>query len=122
MAGNSRILKSASALRSYIREMNLPSIRENSKLIAQFILTALFFGLGIWFLKHERAELAEVKATLVSSQWTWVLLGIGVTVLYIILQGLMYVGAFLSIHCQVKLKDTVELFQLAMSSDEFAHF
>ena len=63
-------------INNLFREKSIPFIRENSKLIAQFFLTALFFGLGIWFLKHERAELAEVKSTLLTSQWHWLFLGI----------------------------------------------
>jgi phosphatidylglycerol lysyltransferase len=95
---------------SLFKEKSIPFIRENSKLIAQFFLTALFFALGIWFLKHERAELAEVKSTLLTSQWQWVFLGIFVTCIYIALQGLMYVSSFRSIQCKVKLRDTIGLF------------
>jgi phosphatidylglycerol lysyltransferase len=96
--------------KNLFHEKSIPFIRENSKLIAQFLLTLLFFGLGIWFLKHERAELADVKTTLFHSQWVWVLLGIAVTILYISLQGLMYVISFAAIQCKVLLKDTIELF------------
>ncbi len=95
---------------SLFKEKSIPFVRENSKLIAQFFLTALFFALGIWFLKHERAELVEVKTTLLTSQWEWVVLGIIVTGLYIALQGLMYVASFSSIQCKVSLRDTISLF------------
>ncbi len=95
---------------SLFKEKSIPFVRENSKLIAQFFLTALFFALGIWFLKHERAELVEVKTTLLTSQWEWVVLGIIVTGLYIALQGLMYVASFSSIQCKVRLRDTISLF------------
>ncbi len=95
---------------SLFKEKSLPFVRENSKLIAQFFLTALFFALGIWFLKHERAELVEVKSTLLTSQWQWVVMGIFLTGLYIVLQGLMYVASFTSIQCKVKLRDTISLF------------
>jgi len=95
---------------SLFKEKSLPFVRENSKLIAQFFLTALFFALGIWFLKHERAELVEVKSTLLTSQWQWVVLGIFVTGIYITLQGLLYVSSFKSIQCNVKLSDTIGLF------------
>jgi phosphatidylglycerol lysyltransferase len=90
--------------------IKLPFLRENSKLIVQFILTLLFMGLGIWFLKHERAELTEVRSTLAYAKWTWVLLGICVTAFYLLLQGLMYLSAFHSIQCKVSLLDMVILF------------
>jgi phosphatidylglycerol lysyltransferase len=96
--------------RNYSLEKGLPFLRENGKLIAQFILTVLFMGLGIWFLKHEKAELSEVKSTLVYAQWTWVVLGIGVTAFYLLLQAYMYLSAFYSIQCKVRLTDMVVLF------------
>lgn len=97
-------------IQDFSLEKKMPFLRENSKLIAQFILTALFIGMGIWFLKHEKAELAEVKTTLAQAQWTWVMLGIGVTAFYLLLQGLMYLSAFHSIRCKVNLMDMVILF------------
>jgi phosphatidylglycerol lysyltransferase len=104
------ITRAKSFFYSLFKEKSIPFVRENSKLIAQFFLTALFFALGIWFLKHERAELAEVKSTLLASQWQWIILGIFITAVYITLQGLMYVSSFSSIQCKVKLTDTIALF------------
>jgi phosphatidylglycerol lysyltransferase len=104
------ITKAKDFIQNLFKEKSIPFIRENSKLIAQFFLTALFFALGIWFLKHERAELVQVKLTLLTSQWNWLLCGVAVTALYIILQGLMYVSSFSSIQCKVSLRDTVNLF------------
>jgi phosphatidylglycerol lysyltransferase len=95
---------------SFSRLKRMPFLRENGKLIVQFILTLLFMGLGIWFLKHERAELAEVKSTIAYARWTWVVLGICVTFFYVLLQGLMYLTAFHSIQCKVSLRDMVYLF------------
>jgi phosphatidylglycerol lysyltransferase len=104
------ISKTAVWFNNQIREKSIPFIRENSKLIAQFVLTVLFIGLGIWFLKHERAELAQVKNTLLASRIAWLLLGIGVTFLYLVLQGLMYVNSFRSIQCRIGLNDSLVLF------------
>jgi phosphatidylglycerol lysyltransferase len=91
-------------------EKRLPFIRENGKVIMQFVITALFMGMGIWFLKHEKAELTEVRSTLSYAQLTWVILGIGVTAIYLFLQGLMYLSAFHSVQCRVKLSDMIILF------------
>jgi phosphatidylglycerol lysyltransferase len=104
------IFNTGLSVKNRLHEKSIPFIRENSKIIAQFILTALFFSLGIWFIKHEQPELSEVKETLLTSQWKWLLLGIAVTVLYIFLQGLMYVSSFNSIQCKVSLRDTTGLF------------
>ena len=89
---------------------SLSFIKENGKLIAQFILMAFFIGLGIWFIKHEQAELHKVRLILGSSRLLWVLAGIGLTVFYIISQGLMYVFAFRSVQCNVGLGETIVLF------------
>jgi hypothetical protein len=74
-----------------------PFLRENGKIIAQFILTVFFISLGIWFIKHESAELVEVKNVLISARWQWLIVGIIITTIYILLQGQMYVFAFASV-------------------------
>src|SRR5512147_2750026 len=86
------------------------SISPNSKVLTRFLLTVLFLGMGIWFLGHEKAELADVKITLKNAQVLWVLTGIAVTTLYIFLQGLMYVFSFATIGCTVRISDTIILF------------
>ncbi len=73
---------------------------ENKKIIAQFILTLFFFAIGIWFIKHEGAELVEVKKVLISAKWQLVLIGFGLTAIYILTQGQMYVFAFASVRIQ----------------------
>ena len=69
-------------------------VLENRKLIAQFILTFLFIAIGIWFIKHERSELREVKLVLFDSQWQYITAGLGLTIFYLIAQGTMYRFAF----------------------------
>jgi len=93
-----------------LKERSVSFIRENGKLVGQFILTLFFIILGIWFLKHEQAELSDVKNTLISSKWQLVLLGLVVTGIYIILQGLMYITSFASVHCKVSLRSATILF------------
>jgi len=93
-----------------VKERSVSFIRENGKLVGQFILTLFFIILGIWFLKHEQAELSDVKNTLISSKWQLVLLGLIVTGIYIIFQGLMYVTSFAAVHCKVSLRSATILF------------
>jgi phosphatidylglycerol lysyltransferase len=93
-----------------LREHVNPFLRENRKIIAQSTFTLLFIGLGIWFIKHERAELVDVKNALVAAKWQWMLAGIGITFLYILLQGLMYVFSFASVRIKVSLFDSTILF------------
>jgi phosphatidylglycerol lysyltransferase len=103
--------KSQSLTFSYfIKERSIPFIVENRKIIAQFIFTFLFLGLGIWFIKHGKAEIYEVKNVLSFSSASWISVGIALTVVYVLLMGLMYVFAFKSIGCKVRIKDTSLLF------------
>jgi phosphatidylglycerol lysyltransferase len=87
-----------------------PFLQENAKIIAQFIFTLFFFAIGIWFISHERTELAEVENALASASWQWVLIGIALTVIYILLQGLMYVFSFAAVHKRVSFADSTTLF------------
>ena len=83
---------------------------ENKKLIGQFILTVFFVFLGIWFIKHEHDELVDVKRILITAKWQFVVIGLVVTFIYILLQGLMYVTSFASVNCKVSLKSSTILF------------
>jgi phosphatidylglycerol lysyltransferase len=94
----------------FFKEHSLPFIRENGKLIAQFILTLFFIGIAIWFVKHEKGELQQVRHVLTTARWQVVLIGTGLTAFYILLQGLMYKSAFASVHCKVPLGTTIMLF------------
>lgn len=93
-----------------IQDKGLTFLRENGKIIIQFIFTMFFIALGIWFFHHERTELEEVKQTLISSSLLWVVLGITITVIYISLHGFMYQAAFRSIGAKLQLSRGIELF------------
>ena len=94
----------------FIKDRSLPFIRENSKLLAQAIFTIFSIGIGIWFINHEHTELAEVKRVLFNADWKFVLAGILLTVVYILLQGLMYTASFASIRHRISLLSAVVLF------------
>ena len=94
----------------FMKEQSLPFILENSKLLAQAIFTILSIGIGIWFIKNEHTELAEVNRIIFTANWRFVLLGILLTFGYIILQGLMYVASFSAIRHRISLVSAVILF------------
>jgi phosphatidylglycerol lysyltransferase len=94
----------------WLNKQSLQFLFENSKLLAQAILTILSIGIGIWFINHERTELVEVKHVMLSADWKLVCLGILITVGYIVLQGLMYVASFSSIRQPISLVSAVLLF------------
>jgi phosphatidylglycerol lysyltransferase len=94
----------------WFRKQSLEFLFENSKLLAQAILTIFSIGIGIWFIYHEHTELAGVKQVLFSADLRLVLVGIVLTISYIVLQGLMYVASFASIRCKVPLLSAIVLF------------
>jgi Uncharacterized conserved protein len=86
-----------------IAKMRLLYVRDNSKVILQFLIAALFLGVGFWFFKHEGSELLNVKQILVQSRLLWVCLGIVMTFIYVILQGYAYKLSFAMVRRKVSL-------------------
>jgi phosphatidylglycerol lysyltransferase len=92
------------------KERAAPFLSENKKLIVRFIFTLFFIAIGIWFVKHERSELGDVKSALTAAKWQWVMIGIVITAIHILLQGQMYVYSFASLRKKVSLFDSTVLF------------
>jgi len=89
---------------------NLNPVRENSKLVFRFLLAVLLIAIGAWLYKHEQPELGEIKHVILASRLTYISLGLIVTIIYIILQGLMYKMAFATVNKSVNLGTSVLLF------------
>ncbi len=85
-------------------------VRENRKMIAQFSLTFLFIAIGTWFFKHEQSELQQVGHVLITSQWQYIMLGIGLTVIYLLAQGSMYKFAFAAVGISIPIVPATLLF------------
>jgi phosphatidylglycerol lysyltransferase len=105
-----KIRQSFSLMAQFVKERSFPFFVENSKLLAQAILTIFSIGIGIWFINHEHTQLIEVKRLLVNADWKFVVAGIVVTIIYILLQGLMYVASFAAIRHRIPLTSAVVLF------------
>lgn len=78
-------------------------VGRNSKLTLQFLLAILFISVGLWFFKHQGAELIDVKAVIARASWVWVILGITATFIYIVLQGYAYKHSFAMVQHTVPL-------------------
>jgi len=94
----------------FLKQKGMPYIRENARIVGQYIFTLFFIALGIWFIRHEETELHQVKIIISTSSWEWLIAGILLAVVYIFLQGLMYVESFAAIGSKVSLDDSVILF------------
>lgn len=101
---------SLSSVSYLFKEHAGPFLRENRKIIIQFVFTLFFIAIGIWFIQHQRSELIQVKGVLDTANIGWVFAGLTLTAIYILLQGLMYVFSFASIRKKVSLFDATILF------------
>jgi len=101
---------SLKSLKSFFRENVFIFLSENGKLITQFIFTALFIGLALWFINHEKPELNNVKDLLTGTNKLLVSAGIGIVLVYILSQGIMYVASFAAINIPLNLWDAITLF------------
>ena len=96
--------------KSFLKNSSFPVNKENRAIAFQFIVGVLFIGLGIWFFKHEKSELFQIKNAISTATALWVFVGILTTVLYFVLQGLLYVASFSAINAKINLKDGIILF------------
>ena len=94
----------------YLAVNSVPYLKENKKLLLQVVLTLLFLGVGIVFIKNERAELHLVSGVLSGSRIPYLVLGGVLTLFYISLQGVMYVYSFAAVRCRISLWDAILLF------------
>lgn len=82
----------------------------NVKIVFRFILTGLFIGLAVWFFNHEKTELQSVSKTIFSAKPIWIIAGLGLSVFYIFIQGLMYISSFSAVNARISVRDSVILF------------
>lgn len=94
----------------FFKERNIPLLSRNGKIITQFILTVFFLAVAIWFIKQEQSELSQVKNSFTNVETKWILAGGFATIIYILLQGLMYVTSFWAIGVKIKLTQGLILF------------
>ncbi len=88
---------------------NLPRLFYN-RFFWQLILAAFMLGMAVFFIKHEHVELFEIRDRFSQLNLFWVLIGGLLTLIYIFLQGEMYVFSFKSIGRKVTSKACVHLF------------
>ncbi|MDH6252379.1 phosphatidylglycerol lysyltransferase [Chryseobacterium sp. H1D6B] len=74
------------------------------------ILAVIVLLLAFVFFRSERHELSSIGPQLKDSKPGWILAGVLLALIYILLQGLMYVTSFRSTQLNVKLFDAVSLF------------
>ena len=102
-------IKSAN-LNQNLREKTALLFRNNTRIIVRFAFTGLFIGLAVWFFNHEKTELHGIGDVLLQAKPVWMTAGFLVFVIYILLQGSMYVAAFASVNAKLNLGDALIFF------------
>ena len=81
----------------------LATFKTNKKLILKIGFAVLFILLGIYFIKHEKAEVLQVKSVLLQANKSLVLLGILLVLLFSVVQGWMYQYSFRAVQKNISL-------------------
>jgi phosphatidylglycerol lysyltransferase len=100
----------SSALKIFFRDKVFIFLSENVRIISQFLLTALFIVLAGFFIFHQKQELHNVRNILSSTNGYWLIAGLVLVVIYIVVQGVMYMTSFASLNIKLKLWDAIILF------------
>jgi phosphatidylglycerol lysyltransferase len=74
------------------------------------ILAFLFLLLAIYFFRQQQSDIVQSVNVLKNIELSYFFLGLLVTVLYILLNGLMYVYAFRAVQSNITLTDGLKLF------------
>ncbi|ASK28915.1 ABC transporter permease [Chryseobacterium sp. T16E-39] len=74
------------------------------------VVAVIILLLAFVFFRSERHELATIGPELQNSKLEWVLVGVLLTFVYVLLQGLMYVTSFRATQLNVSLSDATSLF------------
>src|SRR5258708_7182612 len=76
----------------------------------QFILAGLMLAMTVFFVKSEHVELFQIREQFQNVYPIYLLFGVLLTIIYILLQGEMYVHSFKTVGWTLKLRHGVALF------------
>ncbi len=81
----------------------LATIKTNKEIILKVAFAILFILFAIYFLKHEKTELVQVKAVLLQADKWLILLGISLVLFFTVVQGWMYRYSFKAVQKNISL-------------------
>ncbi len=81
-----------------------------NKFFWQLFLAIFMLAMAIFFIKQEHIEVLKIKEQLLQSDPLYILIGVILTLLYIIAQGLMYIYSFKALNKTISLRLAVTLF------------
>lgn len=85
-------------------------LRGKQKILLQIALSLLFVGLGVYFFRHEEAEIPKVIDALKVARIPWMIAGVALLIGFIVVQGLMYVYSFKAIDRKIGLVTAMALY------------
>lgn len=74
------------------------------------IVAVLFLLLGIYFFRSERHELLSLQTHLQNSKTQWIIIGVAVSLLYILFQAAMYRSSFAAVGSSLQWPHATDLF------------
>jgi len=74
------------------------------------ILAFLFLLFAIYFFRHEQPELKQAVKVVSDSSPLWMFIGVIITLVYVLLNGLMYTSSFRVVHKKISLYLALKLF------------
>ncbi|PZP43680.1 MAG: lysylphosphatidylglycerol synthetase family protein, partial [Pseudopedobacter saltans] len=86
------------------------SIQEKWKIYAQIFLAIFFIVVAVHFFSQQKYEFHNIKIVLKKAFFGWVVIGFLITLLFVLLQGLMYVYSFRAIGKRVSVWRCTVLF------------
>lgn len=90
--------------------MRFPKSIKYVKIPWQQVLAILILLLAFVFFRSERKEMMQIIPSIQSAKPIWLLIGFGITILYISLQAAMYITSFKAVGLPLKFWDAVNLF------------
>jgi phosphatidylglycerol lysyltransferase len=88
----------------------LQAIKKNRKLILQISLSFLSLLLAVYFIKHERTELHQVKSVLLQAKPYWLFSGLILVFFFVAVQSWMYQQSFRAVQKNIPFKVGVLLY------------
>ena len=90
--------------------MRFPKSIKYVKIPWQQVLAGLILLLAFVFFRSERKEMMQIIPSIKSAKPIWLIIGFGITLLYISLQAVMYITSFKAVGLKLKFWDAVNLF------------
>ena len=90
--------------------MKFPKSIKYVKIPWQQVLAGLILLLAFVFFRSERKEMMQIIPSIKSAKPIWLIIGFGITLLYISLQAVMYITSFKAVGLKLKFWDAVNLF------------